>query len=271
MIPFYKLLKSHNFHIDNLSLIIKSKNKFIYSCNVKGQKTILKYFKGKYQLEKFNNEKNFYIKKDKFNIFKVPKLIFETKNNQEAILLISKINGKKINYFKSLFIKINLSSKKTIKAEQYFNVKKYGNEINTLIKKNYKKYNIKISESHGDLIHWNIINFQKKLYTYDFEFFSKERNIFFDFFKLYFLPVIHKMVKIKIFNIKFFDNIFIFIFFLFTKIKKIEISFKDFRAEYIFFLIELYTLIKNENKFNNESNNLYKDLEKEIRIKLASE
>ena len=271
MIPLYKLLKTHNFNIDNLSLITKSKNKFIYSCNVEGQKTILKYFKGKYQLEKFNNEKNFYIEKNKFNIFKVPKLILEIKNNQEAILLISKINGKKINYFKSLFIKINISSKKNINAEKYFNVKKYGKKINNLIKKNYKTYNIKISESHGDLIHWNIINFKKKLYTYDFEFFSKERNIYFDFFKLYFLPVIHKKIKFNIFNIKFFNNIFIFIFFMFTKLKKIKISFKDFRAQYVFFLIELYTLIKNENKFNNVSNSLYKDLEKNIRIKLASE
>ena len=58
---------------------------------------------------------------------------------------------------------------------------------------------------------------------------------------------------------------------MFTKLKKIKISFKDFRAQYVFFLIELYTLIKNENKFNNVSNSLYKDLEKNIRIKLASE
>ena len=79
-----------------------------------------------------------------------------------------------------------------------FKEKKFLKKKISFVKK-YKNLKIKKNFSHGDFVHYNVLEYRNKFYTFDFEFFSKNRNYLFDFFNWFTVPIFHSIIKLNIY------------------------------------------------------------------------
>ena len=261
------------------NIIRKFQNKEVYLIKNKKKIYILKIYLDSFS--KVLSEKEFYGYKllKKAKIFNIPRLYFFKRGAKCNYLLLDYINGqkKRILYF-SFFKFYNFLNKKkfkTINVNQYFykNIifkeKKFLKQKFLFIKK-YKNQKIKKNFSHGDFAHYNVLKYGNKYYTFDFEFFSKNRNYLFDFFNWFTVPIFHSIIRL---NIYFFFSLLINLklALLFIILRKNNII-KDrnlFDFYYNLFLLEkLYLLnfIKLNVNLDNHNKKLNKNISKLINI-----
>jgi len=249
--------------------IVNDKNKIlIYENNNK-----------KYVDKIFNRKNLIFFKKEKLgikyfkkkNFFDIPKVYsYEVKNN------IGKITSEYIKGKKTHVRKIN----QVYKSGPFVSKKVYLNKYLSDLKKDYKikkksypreftdnyflNKKIYVSKTHGDFVHYNCLEKDKKFYIFDFEKF-RERIVVFDYLnwilhpltfnvsKYFFLN--HRNLVTKIFN-------YIILFFLnkfaksFTKkiFFRLEIDLKDFDLYYFLFLYEKIFIIQEDLSYVKNKN-----------------
>ena len=106
--------------------------------------------------------------------------------------------------------------------------------------------------SHGDFVHYNILQDHKKIVTIDFEYFETKKILSFDLFNWYFTPL---FTNINRFKLDFLSNFLIKLLFYFLKKTNFLYNYKInkifFNDKYFFyFLIEKYIFYYNETKKN---------------------
>jgi hypothetical protein len=228
--------------------------------------------KNKKYVDKIFNSKNlFFFKKEKLGIkyfqkkkfFDIPKVYsYKVKNNIGRITL-EYIEGKKTHVRK-----IN----QVYKSGPFTSKKVYLNKYLSDLKKNYKiikksypkeltdnyflNKKIYVSKTHGDFVHYNCLEKDKKFYIIDFEKF-RERIVVFDYLNWILHPLTFNVSKYFFLNhrnlvTKIFNNIILF--FLnklaksFTKkiFFRLEIDLKDFDLYYFLFLNEKIFIIQED-------------------------
>ncbi len=133
------------------------------------------------------------------------------------------------NYFKKSFLNLN------------HNQKKLRNTITTF----HNNFIIVCGPSHGDLIHYNLLTNGNKNYFIDFEFFSKTRSLYFDFFTWFVIPIITKAIKYKItFSIHLLISFFLFIIYYLSNQKNLTKNFKNYKLYFNIFLFEKIYLME---------------------------
>lgn len=251
-----------------IKLIIKTKNKILYKLHNYNEKILAKIylsnFSKKLSLNEFKGHK-FYANKKQFNI---PKILFFKKNTKFNILLREYVTGKKnnINYFKLFnyykFPKKNNLYKLDIKDylnKFFFELNIDNVKIRKKLIKIYNKQYIYIAASHGDLIHYNLLS-DKKSFFIDFEYFSENRSLYFDFFSWFTLPLITNIIRFKISGlINYIIPISLRIIFILTKDKIFIKKFSIFNMYFNIFLFEKFILMKKiytEFKFENQNDKI---------------
>ena len=241
-------------------LLGKSNNKIIYELTKDKKKILAKVYIDNFsKLLSLNEVKGHrYFIKNKF--INTPKLIFFKKNSKFNILLRDFVTGekKRFNYFK-LFNYYKLPNKKNCKKitlkkylkKNFINVnddqKKLINKLTTL----HKNFIIICGPSHGDLIHYNLLTKGNKNYFIDFEFFSKKRSIYFDFFTWFIVPVITKTIKFKVtFLIHHLISFFLYI--VYHSLNKKCVT-KNFKNHQIYFDVFLFEKIYSMEKIYKQS------------------
>lgn len=261
------------------SVIRKFQNKEVYLIKSKKKKYILKVYLDSFS--KLLSEKELYGYKllKKVKIFNIPRLYFFKKGTKFNYLLLDYINGKKKSILYFSFFKfynfLNKKKLKTININRYFDKniifedKRYL-KIKLLFIKKYKNKKVKKNFSHGDFVYYNVLKKRNIFYTFDLEFFSKNRNYLFDFFNWFTVPIFHSIIRL---NLYFFFSILInfmltFLFILLSK-KNIIKEKKLFDFYFNLFLLEkLYLLnfIKLNVNLDNHNKKLNKNISKLINI-----
>ena len=247
-------------------LLDKSNNKIIYKLTKGKDKILAKVYIDNFSKSLSLNEVrgHKYFKKNKF--IKTPKLIFFKKNSQFNILLRDFIIGekKRFNYFrlfnyykfpnnkncKEIFLKKYLK-KYLINANN--TQKKLINKLTTL----HKNFIIVCGPSHGDLIHYNLLTNGNNNHFIDFEFFSRNRSIYFDFFTWFIIPIITKAIKYKVtFLIHHLISFFLYIIYYSFNQKYITQNFKNYQVYFDVFLFEkICSMMKiyKQSNFQNKT------------------
>lgn len=252
-----------------ISLLYKLKNKEFYKLINDNKKIFAKIYLSKYtkkiSLNEFDAYK-YYKKKKQINI---PKIIFFKKNSKFNVLLLEYIEAQsyKKNYFR-LFNYYKLPGRKNSKKiclnkylDKYFiNLNNFQKNIKYKLIKKYKNKKILQTASHGDLIYYNLLTKKKINYFIDFEFFSKNRSLYFDLLNWFIVPIITTLIRYKISKlIILFPIFFLKIIFYFIK-KNITIkNFSIFKMYFNIFLFEKLILMENvflENKYVNKKDKL---------------
>lgn len=241
--------------------IVNDKNKIlIYEKNKK-----------KYVDKIFNSKNLFFFKKEKLgikyfqkkNFFDIPRVYsYKVKNNT------GKITSEYIEGKKTHVRKIN----QVYKSGPFTNKKVYLNEYLSELKKNYKikkkcyskefkdnyflNKKIYVSKTHGDFVHYNCLEKDKKFYIIDFEKF-RERIVVFDYLNWILHPLTFKVSKYFCSNNRYsiFDNFNNIILFLLNTLAKsltkkiffkLKIDLKDFDLYYFLFLNEKIFIIQED-------------------------
>ena len=221
------------------NIIRKFQNKEVYLIKSKKKKYILKIYLDSFS--KLLSEKEFYgyklLKKTK--IFNIPRLYFFKRGAKCNYLLLDYINGQKKSILYFSFFKfynfLNKKKFKTTNVNQYFDKniifkeKKFLKQKFLFIKK-YKNQKVKKNFSHGDFVHYNVLEYGNKFYTFDFEFFSKNRNYLFDFFNWFTVPIFHSIIRL---NIHFFFSLLI-----------------NLKLALLFIILRKNNIIKDRNLFD---------------------
>jgi len=242
--------------------IINDKNKIlIYENNNK-----------KYVDKIFNNKNLIFFKKEILGIkyfkkkkyFDIPKVYSYTVKNNIGKITSEYIEGKK-THIKNLnkIYKSGPFINKKIGLNKYLNnlIKVYKIKKNQFYSKNFinthlLKKKIYVSNTHGDFVHYNCLEKDKKFYIFDFEKF-RERIAVFDYFNWILHPLSFKISRYffpynKNLIIKIYNNIILFFLNMLAKylIKKIffklKINFKDFNLYYFLFLYEKILIIQED-------------------------
>ena len=246
-------------------LLYKSNNKIIYKLTKGKNKILAKVYLDNFSKSLSLNEirgHRYFIKNKYIN---TPKLIFFKKNSKFNILLRDFIIGKKrrFNYFK-LFNYYKFPNKKYLKKitlkdyfkKSFLNLNSNQRKLKDIITKFHKNFIIICGPSHGDLIHYNLLTNRNKNYFIDFEFFSKKRTLYFDFFTWFIIPIITKAIKYKItFAIHLLISFFLFIIYYFSNQKHFTKNFKNFQIYFNIFLFEkiyLMEKIYSQSTFQNK-------------------
>ncbi len=221
------------------NIIRKFQNKEVYLIKSKKKKYILKIYLDSFS--KLLSEKEFYGYKllKKIKIFNIPRLYFFKRGAKCNYLLLDYINGQKKSILYFSFFKfynfLNKKKIKTINVNQYFDKniifkeKKFLKQKFLFIKK-YKNQKVKKIFSHGDFVHYNVLEYGNKFYTFDFEFFSKNRNYLFDFFNWFTVPIFHSIIRL---NIHFFFSLLI-----------------NLKLALLFIILRKNNIIKDRNLFD---------------------
>jgi len=247
-------------------LLDKSNNKIIYKL-IKGKNKIL----AKVYLDNFSKSLSLnevrghrYFIKNKF--INTPKLIFFKRNSKFNILLRDFIIGekKRFNYFK-LFNYYKFPNDKNCKKitlenylkKNFINVNDNQKKVINKLTKLHKNFIIVCGPSHGDLMHYNLLTKGNKNYFIDFEFFSKKRSIYFDFFTWFIIPIITKSIKYKVtFLIHHLISFFLYIIYYSLNQKCVTKNFKNYQVYFNVFLFEkICSMVKiyKQSSFQNKT------------------
>ena len=210
--------------IKNLLKMLNIDDKFDYIQYLNLEKIIIYFYKLNYVLKISNsnhsirlsvNEKIGYDNSNLLSKFiNIP--LYKCIHNDEN-LFVSKIKylgNKKGNYFQlNDFYKFNknIPLKKSIKSNEYIerlNLKYLSRNNLSEIKeiKNFSNYfirkfgneNLPTNVSHGDLVHWNTLAYNKVNYLYDLEHFDLSRIVYYDIIHWYVAPFFMTLYKLKI-------------------------------------------------------------------------
>jgi tRNA A-37 threonylcarbamoyl transferase component Bud32 len=247
-------------------LLDKSNNKIIYKLT-KGKNKIL----AKVYIDNFSKSLSLnevrghkYFKKNKF--IQTPKLIFFKKNRMFNILLRDFIIGekKRFNYFK-LFNYYKFPNKKSYKKialknyfkKSFFNSNHNQKKLRNTLTKFHNNFILICGPSHGDLIHYNLLTNGNNNHFIDFEFFSRNRSIYFDFFTWFIIPIITKAIKYKVtFLIHHLISFFLYIIYYSFNQKYITQNFKNYQVYFDIFLFEkICSMVKiyKQSNFQNKT------------------
>jgi len=271
--PNYKVDEIKELRFEKYLIIARKKNNFYVfklSLNNFSIKLIINEFNGYTEYKKF--------KAKNFSILDLKKLTFGKKYPSIQSKFINMKKGSFFN-FKILFLKKNKINFKTKTCKHYVEEllnkdflceQKISLDLKekvSYIKNSYGKHKLYLCLSHGDLVHFNTFVSQGKTFVYDFEFYKKDRALYFDFFHWFIVPFFSKFKKFKNLTIlthlaSIYLKIIINIFENKNKLSlKIKISTKDFKIYLLIFLLEKILFCKKinklhyKNKLNFKTNN----------------
>ena len=226
----------------------------------------------KYVDKIFNSKNLFFFKKEKIGIkyfkknklFDIPKVYSYTIKNNIGKITSEYIEGKKTHikkinqvYKSGPFIskKVNLNKYLSDLKNNYKIKKKqsYSKEFKDNYFLNKKIY---VSKTHGDFVHYNCLEKDKKFYIIDFEKF-RERIVVFDYLNWILHPLTFRISKYFFLNnrnfiTKILNNIILFLLNLLAKsltkkiFFKLKIDLKDFNLYYFLFLNEKIFIIQED-------------------------
>ena len=226
----------------------------------------------KYVDKIFNSKNLFFFKKEKLGIkyfkqnklFDIPKVYSYTIKNNIGKITSEYIEGKKTHinkinqvYKSGPFIskKVNLNKYLSDLKNNYKIKKKqsYSKEFKDNYFLNKKIY---VSKTHGDFVHYNCLEKDKKFYIIDFEKF-RERIVVFDYLNWILHPLTFRISKYFFLNnrnfiTKILNNIILFLLNLLAKsltkkiFFKLKIDLKDFNLYYFLFLNEKIFIIQED-------------------------
>ena len=254
--------------IDNIKKINNSK--FIFY--LKKKNSIIKICQDDFNYNLFLNEKKAYKYLNKKRLFlNIAKFNYLKKLNKLKILMIDFIKGRKVNYLNlKLLIKENKNllsyNQKILMSEIEYIYKKnfkkifisklsseFDKDFDNILKK-YPKDVIKISPSHGDFTHHNVIKSTNgSIYIIDFEYFSKQRIYIYDTLHWLISPIVNKLVlncRIN-FNLSYFLKKWVQLFFFFINF---ELKEKDLDKYLLLYYLEQKYFFKITQKLKKEYN-----------------
>ena len=226
----------------------------------------------KYVDKIFNSKNLFFFKKEKLGIkyftknklFDIPKVYSYTIKNNIGKITSEYIEGKKTHikkinqvYKSGPFIskKVNLNKYLSDLKNNYKIKKKqsYSKEFKDNYFLNKKIY---VSKTHGDFVHYNCLEKDKKFYIIDFEKF-RERIVVFDYLNWILHPLTFRISKYFFLNnrnfiTKILNNIILFLLNLLAKsltkkiFFKLKIDLKDFNLYCFLFLNEKILIIQED-------------------------
>ena len=260
--------KFYNTKVDKIEKINNSKF-IIYLYKMK---LVIKICHDDFNSNLFLNEKKAYkhLKKNRFFLH-IAKFNYFKKLNTLKILAINFIKGKKVNYLNlSLVIKknknllkhnqkISISVIKHIFKKNFKNIfiyqlpSEFDKDFDNIIKK-FPKEDIKISLSHGDFTHHNLIkSMNGSICFIDFEYFSKQRIYIYDILHWLIAPIVNKMVlnyRIKL-NLNYLLKKWVQLFFFFINFKVKE---RDLEKYLLLYYLEQKYFFKITPKLKEKYN-----------------
>lgn len=255
--------------------------KIIKRINNDKNKILIYKIKNKKYVDKIFNSKNLiffrkeilgikYFKKNK--LFDIPKVYSYTVKNNIGKITLEYIEGKKthIKKINQIYKSGPFISKKVDLKEYLCDLKKsykIKKKISYLkkFKDNYPlNKKIYVSMTHGDFVHYNCLEKDKKFYIFDFEKF-RERIVVFDYLNWILHPLTFKLSKYFFSNNRnFITKILndIILFFLNTLAKSLtkkiffslKIDLKDFDLYYFLFLYEKIFIIQEDLPYVKNKN-----------------